>query len=811
MLFKRIALIIVGIAFASTTKAEVTQPSLASCQPGANASRLDWVPLSALSAQQLATVRSRCCGAYIPPAEYLAVVENNSANMQLLAGSDTSRLEDEGNTSVMEGNVFVRQGARQLTADIARINQSENRAELSGNVTFREPGVLLIGERASVTMSEGEATIDGAEFVIHESGLRGRAGSIRLSDASSLKLQDGGFTSCEPGNEQWYLRSDTVELDTNTGLGTVTDAKFEVLGVPVLYLPWVQFPIDDRRMTGILFPELKVGSDGVDFSVPVYVNLAPNYDATITPRYIADRGAGLEVETRYLNHYQQTDLSGAYWERDKEFDDSRWLVGIDHRGGEDRNWYTRIDYQQVSDIDYFRDLGTYGLDIEAQTNLAQHAAVGYQTDIFHVGIETRRYQAISVTTQNRYRQMPHIFVEASYPFFTGLNVGFDLHNTNFSVYDDLDIDEGRRTNGRVFASYQKDWLPGYLKVGSSLQALSYDLSKIGTESISTRESHTTVPVSYVDAGVFFERFQDDSFAAISLEPRLFYTHVPYQDQSDQAIFDTTLPLQTYQELFNPQRFSGNDRIGDNNRLTLGLTSRFIDNESGQEWLTLGVAQAFYFENRYVSLQPRLTKDVIDNPDLLPDVTDAEGLELEYLRRDKSDIMFDGQLNLADEWWISSNLNWDSTDNQINQTASYLQYSKYGEALANLGVIYQRRGQGINAMTGEVIDRNTYQGNFSVYAPIAESNWSAFGSWTHDITYSRRIDFMAGIEYDSCCWRVALAYQEWVESGTAAEIDQLSERSAFRLQIELKGIGSGQSPVDKLISSIYGYTDYDENN
>jgi LPS-assembly protein len=175
------------------------------------------------------------------------------------------------------------------------------------------------------------------------------------------------------------------------------------------------------------------------------------------------------------------------------------------------------------------------------------------------------------------------------------------------------------------------------------------------------------------------------------------------------------------------------------------------------------------------------------------------------------MMFDGQVNLFDEWWISSNLNWDTTDNQINQTASYLQYSKYGEALVNLGVIYQRRGQGINATTGKVIDRNTYQSNLSVYAPIADSNWSAFGSWTHDITYSRGIDFMAGIEYDSCCWRVAVAYQKWVESGTAAEIDQLSERSAIRLQIELKGIGSGQSPVDKLISSINGYTDYDENN
>ena len=784
---------------------------IANCSAPSTASRLDWVPASQLTPEQLANVRSSCCGAYIPPTSYSERAVTQGDNGPLLAGSDTSRLEDGGNTSVMEGNVFVRQGARELTADLARINQVENRAELSGNVSFREPGVLLIGQRASVTMSEGAATIEEAEFVIHESGLRGRASAIQLSNADSLSLVDGGFTSCEPGNEQWYLKSDSVELNNTTGLGTVKNATFEVLGVPVLYVPWLQFPIDDRRMTGMLFPELKVGSDGVDVSAPIYLNLAANYDATLTPRYIADRGAGLEVETRYMNRFQHTALSTAYWEQDKDYNDSRWLFGVQHRGGSNEAWYTKVDYQQVSDINYFRDLGTYGLDIEAKTNLAQHTAVGYQTDIYHVGIETRKYQAISVTTQNRYRQMPHVFIKANYPFYTGLNVGFDLHNTHFRAYDNLNIDEGQRNTGSVFASYQKDWMPGYLEIGNAFHVASYDLDTFGQGTTTTQVAQSAIPVSYIDGGLFFERYDRNAFASVSLEPRLFYSYVPYEYQSDQPLFDTTLPLQTYQELFDPYRFSGSDRIGDNNRLTLGVTSRFIDSQSGREWLTLGVAQAFYFENRYVSLQDRLTADVIDDPSLLANITEEESLELEYLRRSKSDIMFDGQVSLAEKWSLSSSLNWDTTDNQINQTASYLQYSKYGEALANIGVVYQRRGTDISNISGQLIDRNTYQTNLSMYAPISDTNWAAFGSWTHDITYSRRIDFMAGIEYDSCCWRVALAYQQWVESGTAAEIDQLSERSAIRLQIELKGLGSGQSPVDKLISSIYGYKDYDENN
>lgn len=777
-----------------------------------SSSALDWVPLSEMTSEQRARVASQCCGGFVVPQAYQERIDQFSDvdidSLPLEAGSDASLLEDGGETSVMEGNVFVRQGTRELTADSARITRSANAAELTGNVTFRDPGVLLVGDRALVKMNEGEAEIDNAQFVLHETGLRGYAAAIRISEANSLTLNDGGFTSCEPGSEDWFIKSEDVDIDTEAGRGTVTGATVEILGVPVFYLPWAQFPIDDRRMSGFLVPEFSISSDGPDFSAPYYLNLAPNYDATITPRFIADRGAGLESEVRWMNEHQHIALSGAYWERDRIYDSNRWLGGVQQTGGVGDHWYSKIDYTRVSDIDYFRDLGTYGLEVRARSNLKQFGAIGYQTDYIHAGIEARQYQAISVTTQNRYRQLPHVWAAFSYPILDGLRASFRVDATEFEAYDNLNLDEGNRAMATAELLWRKEWLPGYLEASSSIYAKYYEDTAIviGDDTI-----NSTSAIHHIEGGLFFERFQPDSDYSWVIEPKFHYNYAQYIDQSSQPIYDTTQPLQTYESLFRTNRFSGGDRVGDDNRFTLAATTRVINNNNGQEWLSFSVAQGFYNGNRYVSLSPRLTKEVIDNPSLLPDITDIEQLELDSLTQSRSDLMLKTDVALGREWSFTSDLNWNTSIGRINQSANYLQYSKYRQALVNVGMIYQRRGETVNIITGQLTDRDTWQSHVSAYIPLTENGWSLFGRWTQDLTYSRQIDFLTGFEYESCCWRIALAYQRWVDPGTGTEIDDLDQRSSIRFQVELKGIGSGQSSVDKLLSGIYGYQNYEENN
>jgi len=774
-------------------------------------SNLDWVPYSELSPIQQAALGTGCCGAYVVPPEYQLLVDSSTNTDSINIDAEDSSIEDGGNTTVLIGNVQIRQGPRLISAQRATISKDQDNGSLSTDVRFRVPGMLLAGEHAEITLSDGNAAVYNSSFVVHETGLRGSADRIGINEAKTLDMINGGVTSCSPGDDSWYLASDEISLDSESGLGTVKHATLELNSVPVLYIPWAQFPIDDRRMSGMLFPSISGGSDGLDISVPIYLNLAPDYDATLTPRYIAERGTGLESEFRYLTQNQMTVVSGAHWNHDDLTQTSRWLIGLDHDGGEDQNWYSKIDYAKVSDIDYFRDLDTYGIDVSAQDNLRQHAAVGYKTDAIHLGVELNQYQALSVTTQNLYRELPRTWIEVNQNVFFGVNISGGIESTEFKAYRGLDLDEGRRNNAFLQASFNREWLPGYIRAGTRIDSVQYDITQAPNGLAGDDKFHTTVPRFWAGGGLYFERLSHGEEDSIVLEPELFYVYAPFRDQSNAPLFDTTLPYQTYKSLFNERHFTGGDRLGDSNRVTLGTKARFINNLTGDEWLTLGVAQAFYLEHRQVALQNRLTPDVVNGSTHLPDLSDGEKLELETMRRNQSDLIFNSRIRLNDQWNWTSEINWDTSDDQVNRNASYLQYSKYREALVNIGLIYQRNSQTPDNITGILTDRDTYQTLVSAYVPIGDQGWAAFGRWVYDVTYSSNLDFLGGIEYDTCCWRVALGYQVWVDSGTASEIRELEDRSAIRFQFELKGIGSGLSAVDRLLSSISGYDDYEKNN
>jgi len=565
--------VIVSLAISSAAYGET-------CSTQANT--LDWVPYSQLSPRQQAAIGTGCCGAYVVPPEYQLLIDSAPDTSSISIDADDSSIEDGGNTTVLSGNIKIRQGPRVITAQRATISKDQDNGSLSGDIQFRVPGMLLAGERAEITLSDGNAAVFNSSFVVHETGLRGSADRIGVNEAKTLAMINGGVTSCSPGDDSWYLASDEISLDSESGLGTVKHATLELSSVPVLYIPWAQFPIDDRRMSGMLFPSISGGSDGLDISVPIYLNLAPNYDATLTPRYIADRGEGLESEFRYMSEQQLTVLSGGHWNYDDLTDTSRWLIGIDHDGGEDQNWYSKIDYAKVSDIDYFRDLDTYGIDVSAQDNLRQHAALGYKTDSVHLGVELNQYQALSVTTQNLYRELPRTWIELNQHVMFGVNISGGIESAEFKAYRGLELDEGRRNNAFVQATFSREWLPGYVRAGSRIDSVQYDIDQASNGLATEDKFHTTVPRFWAGGGLYFERLSHSEENSIVLEPELFYVYAPFRDQSAAPLFDTTLPYPTYKSLFNERRFTGGDRVGDNNRITLGTKARFINNLTGDE-------------------------------------------------------------------------------------------------------------------------------------------------------------------------------------------------------------------------------------
>lgn len=374
-------------------------------------------------------------------------------------------------------------------------------------------------------------------------------------------MDDGRVTFCEPGNNDWAIRADELEIHTDEGYGEARHMTFEVADVPVLYLPYFYFPIDDRRRSGFLYPSLSYSeSDGFDIATPYYFNLAPNYDDTFTPRYVQERGVVLENEFRYLNHWSMNTLSTAYMPDDDEYGDSRWALGIEHKGNPYNNWYTRIDYQRISDDDYLDDLDTTNLELDNDDDLDQIAEVRYQADTWQFTGRVHQYQTIDDGTEP-YESVPQLL-------FTGKEALLDSQlNLSYQaeyVYFDRDNEDlsgssktvGSRLHLRPSLSYawERPW--GWVKPRVTYWYSQYDLND-EPDSWSSNES-LDVPIFSLDSGLKLERDYGTSLTQ-TLEPRLKLISVDAEDQSEIPDFDSSRLSFSYYNLFNDTGYSGNDR------------------------------------------------------------------------------------------------------------------------------------------------------------------------------------------------------------------------------------------------------------
>ncbi len=801
------------------------------------ARNLDWVDDSALTAAQREKMAPGCCGDYIEPARDYPDADLDPDASSLRASAD--KTEAQGEVATLTGDVQVSHGYRQVRSDSAVVDQGQRSVTLQGNVQLREPGMLLLGDGARVNMDSGEVQIDDATYVFHESGIRGTAGQLRRGDNDVIYIDNATYTTCEPGNNTWLLSAGNIQIDPKTGLATARNMWVKVKDVPVLYLPWIRYPVDGRRASGLLFPQFSIGDEnGLDIAQPIYLNLAPNYDATITPRYIQQRGPMLELETRHLSPYTETVVGGAYlWNDDGGNDsdeninidpvtgkrphegDTRWLVNIDHTGGLGYAWDTEIDYTKVSDAEYFRDLGNRTLEVSSQTHMKQLAAAGYRTDNWRFNMMGVEYQTLIENTGEQYQQLPRMDADGRY-YFDDLDLLLTLDN-QYTMFDHND--SGRVTGNRLRMDYgltwNKQWLWGYFKPSFIAKYLSYDLDSPvlpgGDDS-----PNALVPVAIIDSGLYFER--DTTFIKghiQTFEPRLYYLNSDYEDQIDHPNFDTADLTFSYQQLFRDDRFAGSDRIGDTEQVTLGFTSRLIDPSSGLERLRASIGQVFYMDDRYVSADPTLTKGILSDSALLAAqlalLTDDGQRQLAAqtaadLLNNESDVAAELALVLNPQWRFQSDMLMDPETNKIDKGNLGLRYRNDNNAIFNMIYRYSRAVPrllppppfGVGGVTIDTIE----QGDISTILPISD-NWSLVGRWNHDITNSRELEVFGGIEYNSCCWRASVVARRWLDRNDILGLpeDDLQYDEGIFFQFQLKGLGGTGARVDSILSDgIYGY-------
>lgn len=822
----------------------------------ADYSHLDWVPRDKLTAAQLAEAGPYCAGAYVEPLRPGMDDTTPLSEAPMYVSAKASRFEQEKQIATLAGDVVLRQSGLQVEADEASLHQTENRGELVGNVRLRDKGALVVGDRAELQLDNGEAKIDNAEYVMHQAHVRGSALYAKREETAIIRLKDGTYTRCEPGDNAWHLKGNNITLNPATGFGTATNVTLRVKDIPVFYTPYIYFPIDDRRQSGFLPPSFGSSSgNGFSLQTPYYFNLAPNYDATLYPTYMAKRGLLMEGEFRYLTESSEGQVGGA-WLNDSEderklqseYEDQRWMYSWQHKQGLNSRLLAEVDYTDISDPYYFQDLNT-DLGIETATYVNQRGTLSYRGESYTARLNLHAYELANITDVTPYERLPQITLDGKLPFNPGgldftygsEYVRFDrnLRSGNFinqdgvaeqSWYDTriqgLERATGDRLHLEPGVSLPLNWSWGFIRPQVKYFQTNYDISldQQGKDTLLAEQKYKGtqsrgVGLFSVDSGLYFDRNTQlfgKGFRQ-TLEPRAFYLYVPEEDQTDIPIFDTGEPTFSYASLWRENRFSGKDRIGDENKLSLGLTSRWIE-PNGFERQRVSIGQAFYFEDRKVQLAG------IDYRARAESTADVSPYALEYLYRFNRD------------WRFSSTFNWDPDQHATRSGSAMFHYQPEANPnkVVNFGYRYRNDTVRYDRDSGTWTTNPDYgnptledgspnpnyirdyykidQHDFSVIWPVAPQ-WSLISRWQYDYGRNRTLEAFGGFEYDSCCWKLRLINRYWIDYDEVSlnpSLNDEADRGIF-LQIVLKGLGGvvGNKVESFLDQGIQGYRERED--
>ena len=814
-------------------------------------SHLDWVPRDKLTAAQLAETGPYCSGSYVEPIRPGMNDPTSKSDAPTFIGAKASRYEQEEQVATLAGDVVMRQGSMQIEADEASLYQAESRGELNGKVRLRDNGALIVGDHADVQLDTGAAKVDNAEYVLHKSRIRGSALYAKRAEDSIIRLKDGTYTTCEPSSNAWQLKGNNITLNPATGFGTATNVTLRVKDIPVFYTPYIYFPIDDRRQSGFLPPSFSSSTDtGFMLVTPYYFNLAPNYDATLYPRYMTKRGLLMEGEFRYLTESSEGQFGAAYLNDDDtkrkgqtDYTDKRYMLNWQHKGGLDSRVLTEVDYTKISDPYYFQDLQSDQIGVESRDYLNQQAAVSYRGDDYTAKLNVQAYQLATVTQITPYDKLPQLTLDGMLPTHPGgLNfayntelVRFDrsLENGKYTNEDGTEADRldtnvtglaranGTRMNLAPSVSLPLNWSYGFLTPSLKYMYTQYDLDLDGTGKTQLATAggkfdssvNRSVPIASVDSGLYFDRNTNwfGTNYRQTLEPRAFYLYVPERNQDDIPIFDTSESTFSYSSLWRDNRFTGTDRVGDENKLSLGLTSRLIE-DNGFERQRISVGQAYYFKDRKVQL-PGIDADRADA------TAGMSPYALEYAYRFNRD------------WRATADYNWDPESHSPRSGSAMMHYQPEDNPnkVVNVGYRYRNDQVRYDQYTGKwIVGGGDYgtpgqpgyikdyykiqQHDFSVIWPIVPQ-WNAISRWQYDYNRNRTLEAFGGFEYDNCCWKLRLISRYWVSNDEYTQEAPQNEKGdhGLFLQVVLKGLGGvvGTKVESFLDKGIQGYRERED--
>jgi LPS-assembly protein len=719
---------------------------------------LAWVVTASAAECPVATAPTTPASSFLPSPALDPDEDENSAPIEVQSDGGEATRDGEW---LLQGEVTIRQGERTLNTRDAVYDPKAQRIEVDNGVEYEDPDLKVRGTGARFE-AQGGATFEGAQFEIPGSQVRGSARRLGASIEGDVSLDGVRYTTCPLGNNDWELRASDIDISQRRALGTGRNVRIDFKGIPILYTPFISFPVGGERKSGFLFPDFGTSSrSGPSLAVPVYWNIAPQRDATFVPSFLSKRGPRLDTEFRYMNEFGRGALNAAYLPDDQQFGSDRSL--LEFRDQSDFGSRLRLDLEgaNVSDSQWFEDFGL-GPEGTSVSYLNRFAGLTYQDEYLLATARTQNFQTIDDTIDpldRPYTILPQIAWSARLPAQPyGLQFGLQGELSRF--------DRAIGVTGGRFDIAPEVRLPlraagVYVEPSIDWRYTSYDLRNVapGQERKPTR----SVPTFNVDSGMSFERDTGSSQQRIqTLEPRLMYVYVPFRNQDDLQPFDTRSADLNLVQLFRTNRFSGPDRVSNANQVTFGVTSRLLDADTGRQFLSATIGQSYFFDTPRV----RLPGEVIDD-------TEA------------SDVV--GELNLTAfrNWNVRLGLQWDPGDTRAEKGDVLFQYQPRFDQVVNLGYRFRRGSL-------EQVDSSTAW-------PISKK-WSAYARLVYSLEEQKSLDQFAGLEYRSCCWRMRAVTRRFVRNRDG------DLETSFMFQIELMGLSSlGDDANAFLERSIQGYS------
>ncbi len=684
---------------------------------------------------------------------------DNPATIQMEAGHIEAQLGAKP-SALLSGGVLLRRGNRAVGADSARYDSNEMAIFLAGDVRYEDPATQIFSDSAEFGYTNGRIRFEGAEFSLGGNGARGAASALEINQNGSLVLDRVEYTTCPPGSEDWLMLGQSIELDTNAGVGTAKGMKLRFKGVPILYAPYISFPIGDARKSGVLTPEIgSSGRSGNELRVPYYWNIAPNYDATITPRLLTSRGLQLATQFRYLTERNEGSVAVDYLPDDDILNRARRQLSFEHQTLFGNGWRNRIQFRDVSDSQYYEDLGG-SLSISSITHLNRYVRFDYYSKHLSMFGQVQDYQTIDdaiLPDQEPYRRLPQLVVNGRWSTPLGLRFGIDSELVNFDRNVGV---TGWRVNAAPHINFPVRRPGWFVNPALRLDYTRYQLSNTRPGEASSPDR--AVPIASLDTGLILERTMASSTRIQTIEPRMLYVSIPFENQDALPVFDTVTPDINLVQLFRRNRYLGVDRIGDTEQLSIGVTSRILDVSSGRELVTATIGQTRYFEDRRVTL-PGATVATSETSDYIAQVR--------FLLFDHINFDFGHQ--------------WGTGDSDTTKSEARLQYQPDSNKILNLAYRFRRD--------------SLEQGDLSWSWPVA-SRWNFVGRYNFSFRDQEVLEQFFGLEYESCCWGLRLVSRRHISTRDG------TRDSSFGLQLVLKGMTSVGTAADKLLErGILGYS------